>query len=97
MTAPLYDGRHDAAIHQWFELSYAHYLVLPRSLLQAMPVEWQERFVACLNEMRAACEDMRLDINDNYTVILRGEKGRIVKDPYSEYRRPVIKTMPGKP
>lgn len=95
MTAPRYDGRHDAAIHQWFELSYAHYLVLPRSLLQAMPVEWQERFVTCLKEMDMLTCD--LGANDNYTVLLRGKNGRIVKDPYSEYRRPVIKTLPVNP
>lgn len=39
------------AIHLWFSLSYANYLVVPRSVLQSMPDEWQARFVGCLNEM----------------------------------------------
>lgn len=42
------------AIHQHFGLSYANYLVLPRTLLQSMPDEWQTRFVALLNELDQA-------------------------------------------
>ena len=86
-----YDGRHNAAVHEWFELSYSQYLVLPRSLMQAMPIEWQERMVACLREMGAATAS--LEINDKYTVLLRGAKGKIVSDPYSNYRRPVITSL----
>lgn len=42
------------AIHEWFSLSYANYLVVPRSVLQSMPDEWQARFVECLEEMDKA-------------------------------------------
>lgn len=38
------------AIHEWFSLSYASFLVLPRTLLQSMPDEWQGQFVALLRE-----------------------------------------------
>lgn len=38
-------------IHTWFNLTYANYLVLPRSVLQSMPAEWQERFTAALGEL----------------------------------------------
>lgn len=41
-------------IHGWFGLTYASYLVQPRVLLQSMPIEWQERMVACLEELDAA-------------------------------------------
>ena len=41
-------------IHEYFGLTYASYLVLPRTLLQSMPDGWQERFVAMLEEMDAA-------------------------------------------
>lgn len=44
---------HGEDVHGFFELSYASYLVLPRSLMQSMPGEWQERMVACLEEMDA--------------------------------------------
>lgn len=41
-------------IHRHFGLSYSNYLVLPRTLLQSMPLEWQERAVALLDELAAA-------------------------------------------
>ncbi|MEU3851763.1 hypothetical protein [Streptomyces sp. NPDC029554] len=44
----------DGPIHGWFSLSYSNYLVLHRTLLQSMPIEWQERMVACLEELREA-------------------------------------------
>lgn len=41
-------------VHGWFSLSYCNYLVLHRTLMQSMPVEWQERMVACLVELDGA-------------------------------------------
>lgn len=41
-------------IHAYFSLSYANYLVLPRTFLQSMPDEWQARFVAMLGELDQA-------------------------------------------
>ena len=41
----------DDPIHYWFELSYAQYVALPRSILQNMPVEWQRKFVALMDEL----------------------------------------------
>ena len=45
--------REDVDIHTYFSLSYANYLVLPRTLLQSMPDEWQAKFVALLR----ACDE----------------------------------------
>ena len=39
------------AIHGHFGLSYANYLVLPRTLLQSMPDAWQARFVALVDDL----------------------------------------------
>lgn len=50
-TPPL--AEHEA-IHEWFGLTYANYLVLNRSLLQSMPDVWQTRFVGCLRELDRA-------------------------------------------
>ncbi|MBR8638660.1 hypothetical protein KEF29_03440 [Streptomyces tuirus] len=44
----------DGPIHTWFGLSYCNYQVLHRTLMQSMPIEWQERMVACLEELAAA-------------------------------------------
>ena len=38
-------------IHLWFNLTYANYLVVPRSVLQSMPQPWQARFCELLSEM----------------------------------------------
>jgi hypothetical protein len=36
----------DGPVHQHFGLTYANYLVWPRTLMQSMPEAWQKRFVA---------------------------------------------------
>jgi hypothetical protein len=43
--------RTSGPVHSWFELSYSSYLVLPRVLMQSMPLQWQRRMVACLEEL----------------------------------------------
>lgn len=91
MTEPI-EYRSDGPVHQWFSLSRANYLVLPRSLMSAMPLEWQERMTACLQEMREACAP--LSLNDRYIVTLRDARGRITGDPYSNYRHPKITHLP---
>lgn len=45
-------------IHSMFGLTYASYLVLPRTLLQSMPDEWQRDFVALLSQYHAATGDV---------------------------------------
>ena len=45
-------------VHAYFGLSYANYLVLPRTLMQSMPEEWQIEFVNLLNELHDAFEDV---------------------------------------
>ena len=37
-------------LHLWFGLSYASFLTLPRTFMQAMPDEWQGRMAELLNE-----------------------------------------------
>ena len=77
MTDQAADARVDA-IHQFFGLSYANYLVLPRSVLQSMPDEWQRRFVKCLEELDETI-DWRPKGDAFYLVGLKKEKKR---DPY---------------
>lgn len=44
-------GRLDhEAVHLYFELTYANYLVIPRSILQSMPDGWQKKFVQLVEE-----------------------------------------------
>lgn len=43
--------RLDGPMHSWFSLSYSSFLVLPRSLIQEMPTDWQKQMVQLLEEM----------------------------------------------
>ena len=47
------------AVHHFFGLTYASYLVLPRVLLQSMPDDWQSRFVQILNEYDDAVREIK--------------------------------------
>jgi hypothetical protein len=75
----------DRDIHDWFGLTYAQYLTIPRSILQSMPAEWQQRFVRCLEELDAAF-DWRPS-EGRYWVTLKDAKGRIRHDPLMDYER----------
>lgn len=66
MTTYPPDDRLDGPVHTWFGLSYSNYLVLHRTLMQSMPVEWQERMVACLDELYEAYA--HVDKPDTYWV-----------------------------
>lgn len=72
-------------IHEFFSLSYASYLVLPRSALQSMPVKWQRLFVALLNQMHEAFGD--IPEHGTYHVDLKDDNGRFVHDPLQDYQR----------
>lgn len=84
----------DEPIHDFFELSYAEYLVIPRSVLQSMPKEWQAKFVECLRELDRTIDWRPHD--GTYRVQLytrkedvRGEKdwGHRIDDPLADYSR----------
>ena len=76
-------------VHTWFSLTYSSYLVLPRLILSSMPLDWQYKFVALIEEM----EDM-IDFEPGYTSyysIQYKVNGKIAKDPYVDYRRGIVK------
>lgn len=72
-------------IHLWFNLTYANYLVLPRSVLQSMPQEWQAKFCTLLSEMHEAFG--HLDWPSRYAVSVRGKGGHYARDPIPHYNR----------
>lgn len=71
-------------IHDWFGLSYSSYLVMPRTMLQSMPDEWQEKFV----EMIEQCNLLELpkDYTNDYRVTMIKDK-KFYKDPLRNYER----------
>uniref|UniRef100_A0A6M3JUM6 Uncharacterized protein n=1 Tax=viral metagenome TaxID=1070528 RepID=A0A6M3JUM6_9ZZZZ len=72
-------------IHGWFNLTYASYLVLPRSILQSAPVELQRRFVGCLEELESIFGDVPTE--GCYDVRLRDDNGRFMCDHFKDYER----------
>lgn len=81
-------------VHTWFELTYAQYLTIPRSLLQSMPVEWQQRFVECLEELDDTFDWRPRE--GRYWVQLKDGRGRYVEDPLMDYERGRRRIEPGK-
>ena len=76
-------------VHCWFGDTYAQYLTIPRSVLQAMPLEWQARIVRCLEELDGTF-DWRPK-KKTYWVSFREYNGRyssIATDPLMSYRHP---------
>lgn len=74
-------------IHEWFGLSYANYLVLPRTVLQSMPVDWQRRMVGLLDECNEAIREAGLEMPRGYRVTPTDAGGRFAKEPLPHYRR----------
>jgi len=71
-------------ISEWFELTYAHYLTIPRLVMESMPVEWQEKMSALLQDM-----DDTFDWRPKegcYWVRLRDDRGRFQDAPLGDYR-----------
>jgi hypothetical protein len=71
-------------ITDYFEISYAQYLTIPRLVLESMPIEWQEKFVELLDEL-----DETYDWRPRegcYWVKLKDDKGRFSHAPLEDYR-----------
>jgi hypothetical protein len=78
--------RPDTDIHTWFSLTYANYLVLPRSLLQSLPEEMQYRLTEVLDEIGdlALANDVPFP---DYRVQTVDDRGRYMRDPVPHYNR----------
>jgi len=74
-------------LHQWFELSYAQYLTIPRSVMQEMPYDWRFKMAALLEELDETLEWR--PSNGRYWVQLRDSNGRYNRDPLSNYKYPI--------
>lgn len=76
-------------IHTYFGLSYANYLVLPRSVMQSMPEEWQYQFVELLEQLDDTNwrSDLMPDEWHDYLVKARNYKNKFIYDPLCDYQR----------
>lgn len=87
MTEEILNFDEDDYIHNWFGLTYANYLVLPRSILQSMDTEWQKKMVDLLNEMEEKMREEGLENTPDYSVNAKDFNGKYIKDPYRYYWR----------
>lgn len=72
-------------IHGYFGLSYANYLVIPRSLLQSMPKAWQQGLVDLLTGLGTHFGEAIDPVK--YEVLARDKAtGLFASDPLSPYR-----------
>lgn len=71
-------------VHEMFGLTYAAYLVLPRSILQSMPAGWQKQFCELMAQYDQATDG--LDGYD-YSVQAKDGDGKFVSDPFRDYER----------
>jgi hypothetical protein len=76
-------------IHAWFSLSYANYFVMARSVLQAMPAEWQKKFVVLINELHDTLEYDDEDIREYQVTARQRGTGHYIKDKLANYKYPV--------
>ncbi len=82
-------GEGHERLHEWFGLSYANYLTIPRAVLQSLPDQLQGRLAEVLEKMDAVCMEHHLHWPGRDTVIevrLR-RNGKFIKDPLADYER----------
>lgn len=71
-------------IHDWFELSYAQFLTVPRLVMDSMPYEWQVKMAILLEEMDETFDWRPKE--GRYWVRLKDDKGRYCNAPLGNYR-----------
>ena len=81
----------NAELWDWFGLSRASFLVLPRVLMHEMPEEWQDRMVVLLDEYDETFPNQP-DIGTRVQIT---RKGKLIKTPdwLVNYRHPNKKVI----
>lgn len=82
--------------HKWCDpinesgfLYRTQYMVLSRTLLEAMPKEWQHRFVQIIDEVGEHFNFMHPEWETpQYLVRAKNENGIFIEDPWGGYRYP---------
>lgn len=81
--------RRNGAINQAFGLTYANFLVLPRTFLMDMPLEWQSNFTKLLEQYNESIENLSPDYEYSISISFKNG-GKFCKIPsiYTNYRYP---------
>ena len=89
-TTDAIENRWQGKSWDWFGLSYASWLTIPRIVLQSMPCEWQEKFFLLLDEIEETLEEIPEEAKMQTTVIVR-KKGKFAKNNMPGYRHNLLK------
>lgn len=93
ITKEEWDATYPDHVHDWFELSYAQFLTVPRLVMQSMSPAWQAKMVDLLKEMDDTFDWRPKD--GRYWVQIRDDKGRFltVDAAICDYRRGSVEHM----
>ena len=78
-------------IHDWFELSYAQFLTVPRLAMESMSLKWQYKMAKLLQEMDDTFDWRPKE--GRYWVRLRDANGRFCNAPLANYRHGSIEHL----
>jgi len=78
----------ESPLNEWFELSYAQFLTLPRLVLENMPLEWQLQMKKLLEELDDTFDWRPKE--GRYWVKLKDGNGRYCDAPLANYRRGTV-------
>ena len=73
-------------VHEYFGLTYASYLVLPRRAIQSMSWQWQEKFTKLMHEYEEDLGHVYDEEGPVYSVTRKNRSGRFIRDPLAQYR-----------
>lgn len=78
-------------LSNWFGLSYASFLTLPRVLMEAMPEEWQQKMTELLIEYDQTFPNL-FDLGTSVQIT---RNGKLIKTPewITSYRHPDKKKL----
>ncbi|MDT1068352.1 hypothetical protein [Providencia stuartii] len=80
--------KNSGELWDWFGLSYASFLVIPRVLMHEMPAEWQDKMAVLLHEYDETFDTS--SVVNSVSVVGRDSDGKLIKLPeyILNYRHP---------
>ncbi|WP_337234021.1 hypothetical protein [Proteus terrae] len=81
-------SKNSSELWNWFGLSYASFLLIPRVLMHEMPTEWQDKMAALLHEYDETFDTS--SVVSSVSVSGRNSDGKLTKLPdyILNYRHP---------
>lgn len=76
----------EGPMHDWFELSRASHLALPRVVIQSMSRLWQAQLVGLLDQADVTCAAAGVVVESNYYVRALDGEGRFTDEELPHYR-----------